>query len=197
MTYKTSPTFREFLNTLWEGGLTNHNKDYGGLTNVGITQDSYNTFCTRTSRPSKPINNLTEIDIVNFYWFDRYVPSYADKLPYPLSLVIFDTSVLFSVGASFSFINEYLFNNPVDYSTKGINLLLKQLKEGESVISIAEGICDCREKEHRKVINKDISQDVFLDGWLNRLDDLRTIVKQYKDRKELLWRYKTQTSQPS
>lgn len=202
MTYKISPVFREFLLTLdfvlkWEGGLVDSKDDYGGLTNIGITQDSYNTFCKVTSRPTKSVKNLTEIDVVDFYWFDRYIPSCADKLPYPLSLVIFDTSVLFSVGASFSFINEYLLNRPTDYSIKGLELLIKQLKEGKSPTDIALGICDCREKEHRRVVNRNPSQKVFLSGWLNRLDDLRTVIKQYKERKESLWRYRTRTSQPS
>lgn len=201
-TYKFSPAFREFLIALdfifkWEGGFSSDNNDYGGITNIGITQDSYDMFCQITSRPNKLVKDLTEIDVVDFYWFDRYIPSCANKLPYPLSLVVFDTSVLFSVSASFSFINEYLFDKPSDYSSKGINVLIQQLKEDKSVVDIALGICDCREKEHRKVTNKDISQDVFLDGWLNRLDNLRTIIKQYKERKELLWRFKTQTSQPS
>lgn len=202
MTYKFSPVFREFLLALdfiikWEGGLSDDDNDYGGITNIGITQDSYDMFCQVTSRPSKLVKDLTEIDVVDFYWLDRYIPSCANKLPYPLSLVVFDTSVLFSVGASFSFINEYLFNKPSDYSSKGIDVLIQQLKEGKSVVDIASGICDCREKEHRRVTDKDISQDVFLDGWLNRLNDLRTIIKQYKDRKELLWRFKTRTSQLS
>ena len=50
-------------------------------------------------------------------------------------------------------------------------------------MNIALVICDCREKEHRRVASKDSSQKVFLDGWLNRLNDLRTIIKQYKEKK--------------
>lgn len=190
-TYKFSPAFREFLIALdfilkWEGGFSSDNNDYGGITNIGITQDSYDMFCQITSRPNKLVKDLTEIDGVDFYWFDRYIPSCANKLPYPLSLVVFDTSVLFSVSASFSFINEYLFDKPSDYSSKGINILIQQLKENKSVVDIALGICDCREKEHRRVASKDSSQKVLLDGWLNRLNDLRTIIKQYKEKKESL-----------
>lgn len=197
-----NPAFREFLLALdfifkWEGGISNEVNDYGGLTNVGITQDSYETFCNRLSIPYKSVTELIEEEIVDFYWLDRYIPSGADKLPYPLSLVMFDTSVLFSVDSSYSFINEYLYNDPEDYSDKGLEFLLVKLKEGLSPIDVAHGICDCREKEHRRVTSNDNSQDIFLEGWLNRLNDLREIINKYKNKNEHLWRYKMQTSVPS
>ena len=110
MTYKINPGFKEFLLALdfilkCKGVLSNDSKDYGGVTYTEITQDSYDTYCKRVSKNRKLVKDLTEINVVDFYWLDRYIPSGADKLPYPLSLVIFDTSVLFSVEASFSFVN--------------------------------------------------------------------------------------------
>jgi lysozyme family protein len=199
MTYKINSVFREFLLALdfilkWEGGLSNDSKDYGGVTYTGIKQDSYDTFCRRVSKNRKLVKDLTKINVVDFYWLDRYIPYGADKLLYLLSLVVFDTSVLFSVETSFSFVNEYLYKGPISYSIKGMKVLLEQVKANKSIANIALGICDCREKEHRRVASKDSSQKVFLDGWLNRLNNLRTIIKQYKEKKESLWRYKTQTS---
>ena len=110
MTYKINSVFKEFLLALdfilkWKGVLSNDSKDYGGVTYTGITQDSYDTYCKRVSKNRKLVKDLTEINIVDFYWLDRYISFGADKLPSPLSLVIFDTSVLFSVEASFSFVN--------------------------------------------------------------------------------------------
>lgn len=202
MTYKLNPAFREFLLCLdfvmkWEGGYSDYPSDYGGVTYKGITQASYRTYCDRTGKINKPVASLTEIDVVEFYWFDRYLSIKCDKFPYPLSLIIFDNAVLFSPSASLSFVNEYIYKDPEDYSFKGVELLLIKVKKGLSPKEAALAICDCREKEHRRVVNKDSSQEVFLSGWMNRLNNLRELIRQHKDRHKHICPYKTKTLPPS
>ncbi|MFN8493825.1 MAG: glycosyl hydrolase 108 family protein [Caldilineaceae bacterium] len=68
----------------WEGGYVNDPNDPGGETNYGISKRSY---------PQLDIANLTLDQAVEIYQRDYWQASGADKLPWPLSLVHFDSAV--------------------------------------------------------------------------------------------------------
>ena len=73
----------------WEGGYVCHPDDPGGETKFGISKQSY---------PDLDIKNLTREEAVHIYRRDYWQASGADRLPWPLALVHFDTSVNHGVG---------------------------------------------------------------------------------------------------
>ena len=73
----------------WEGGYVNDPRDPGGETNMGISKNSY---------PALDIANLTRDQAVAIYQRDYWQASGADKLPWPLCLMHFDTAVNAGVG---------------------------------------------------------------------------------------------------
>lgn len=68
----------------WEGGYVNDPNDPGGETKYGISKRSY---------PQLDIANLTEAEAKAIYERDYWQASGADGLPWPLSLVVFDSAV--------------------------------------------------------------------------------------------------------
>lgn len=72
-----------------EGGYVNDPNDPGGETKYGISKRSY---------PQLDIANLTEADAKAIYARDYWQASGADGLPWPLSLIHFDSAVNTGVG---------------------------------------------------------------------------------------------------
>ncbi|MGE3487928.1 MAG: glycosyl hydrolase 108 family protein [Nitrospira sp.] len=68
----------------WEGGYVNDPHDPGGETNMGISKRSY---------PNLDIAGLTRDQAVAIYQRDYWQASGADTLPWPTSLMHFDTAV--------------------------------------------------------------------------------------------------------
>ena len=67
-----------------EGGYVNNPADPGGETNFGISKRAY---------PNVDIKNLTRESAIKIYETDYWFKSGADKLPWPLCLVHFDSAV--------------------------------------------------------------------------------------------------------
>jgi len=68
----------------WEGGLVEDKNDPGGLTKYGISQKSY---------PYEDVKNMTLERAKEIYYQNYWLKSDCDKIPFPMNLIIFDTSV--------------------------------------------------------------------------------------------------------
>lgn len=76
-----------------EGGLVNHPKDPGGLTNKGITQRTYSAWLKSKGRPGQSVKNITKAEadtIVSEQYLD---PVKFDQLPAGLDYSVGDFSV--------------------------------------------------------------------------------------------------------
>lgn len=76
-----------------EGGKANHKNDRGGVTNLGITQAAYDTFCRRLKRPSKSVNTLSRAEAVEFYRLKHWDWPRVGELPWPFNMLAFDAGV--------------------------------------------------------------------------------------------------------
>jgi lysozyme family protein len=176
--------FTQTLNYILEveGGVSNHSADLGGYTNKGITQASYNTWSQANGRTPQDVATLSNAQVADFYYNDRYTPSGAGNLPYPLSLVVMDLSVNYrGPGDAQQFLNQAL-GRPYTTSYKedpsAIAEAVNRLKSGqETAQSLALKLIDLKEAEHKSNVAKNPSQAVFLEGWLNRVQRMREIVK--------------------
>lgn len=68
----------------WEGGYSNDPHDKGGETNFGISSAAY---------PDLDIKNLTEAQVCEIYRRDYWLKNNCYKMPYPVALIVFDSSV--------------------------------------------------------------------------------------------------------
>jgi lysozyme family protein len=78
----------------WEGGYSNNPADRGGETNWGISKRAY---------PNVDIASLTREEAAAIYHSDYWLASGADKLAWPLNLLVFDAAVNCGVGQALAF----------------------------------------------------------------------------------------------
>lgn len=121
----------------WEGGYVNDPSDRGGETKYGISKRAY---------PRLDIKNLTKEQAQEIYLNDYWKASGADKLPWPLSLYVFDTAVNMGVKRALDFLK----------------------KSNGSVSEYAK----LRGAFYTRIAERRPSSMKFMKGWTNRLNDM-------------------------
>ena len=166
----------------WEGGVSNDPADRGGLTKWGVTQATYDRFRKAKGLPLQPVVKLTEVEMREIYLRFYWQPVKGDEFAYPLALVLFDTGVNMGVGTAIKLLQ------------RAINDLLPQQKWvavdgvlGEQTLKAAKTLdpkrlalqlCKRREERYCAIVRANPTQQKFLRGWLNRLNDLRRSIQQ-------------------
>ncbi len=134
-----------------EGGRANHPADKGKKTSRGVTQKNYDSWRGKHGLPTRDVWEITEEEARAFYREEFWWV--AKALPWPLSLVVFDTAVLFG-------------------QPRARKWLLEARASGADLQATMRSILERRAERHREVAEKDPTQRVFLRGWLNRVDAL-------------------------
>jgi len=157
-----------------EGGEaeTNYSTDRGGQTKFGITKSAYTDFLGR-SATSEDISNLTYQTATDFYsWlYDRYgLDSYPSNFRYSF----FDTITIAGFGGASGILQKALvkLGQPikVDYNAG------KQTREATSKVDpelLKIYFLNERELFHRNDAAQHSEQQMYLQGWLNRVNHLR------------------------
>lgn len=135
-----------------EGGYVNRKSDRGGPTNKGITQTTYNSYRRSKELPTADVRDITQQEIEDIYYNNYYKASGADQIENPrLALYVFDTAVLHGV-----------------YGAK------QMLKKSGGDLEKFEQI---RRESYYKDVEKNPEQKEYLQGWLNRVDNLKDYAK--------------------
>lgn len=139
----------------FEGGKADNPHDKGGRTNRGITQRTYDGWREDKGLGERDVFLLGEDELQDIYRTLYWWP--AKNLDWPLSLVVFDTAVLFGPSRATSW--------------------LAAVEWGEAPPeSMAWAILCLRRERHRDVVARDKTQARFLNGWMNRLTALAAVV---------------------
>lgn len=88
----------------WEGGYVNDPNDKGGETKYGISKRAY---------PNLDIKGLTLDEAKTIYRRDYWDVCKCDNLPYPMDILVFDTSVNMGVSRASHILSESI--NSVDF----------------------------------------------------------------------------------
>lgn len=147
MSYKNFELGLQFLFPA-EGGYSNHKSDLGGATNMGITQDTYNSYLKRKKYKFKAVKYITREEAKEIYYEDYWKASGADNIVNPqLAIAVFDTAVLHGITMARCFYRE---------SGGNLNKFLA-----------------LRKKNYDEIVRYRPSQRVFYKGWNNRVDNLK------------------------
>lgn len=153
----------------WEGGYVNHPADHGGETNKGITTATYRDYRARKGLPRQSVRFITDAEVRDIYEMMYWKPARCDAMAKPLAIAHFDTAVNFGVGGATLFLQELL-RVPVDrVFGPRTQTALVQSNHANLGLRYPQLRIDYR---YRRV-NRDPSQRVFLQGWLNRDNDLQ------------------------
>ncbi len=156
----------------WEGGKVDITIDPGGRTNRGITQRVYNSYRASKGLSQKDVFESTFDETKDIYKRDYWTPSKAETMVTPLAVVMFDSAVLLGLGGATSRLQEAL-GIAVDggFGPQTLNKLQSNNNKTTALKMIDKRIAF----HHRIVAGRPASQ-VFLNGWLNRCNNLKTFI---------------------
>ncbi|RMF14137.1 MAG: hypothetical protein D6757_06855 [Alphaproteobacteria bacterium] len=159
-----------------EGGFSNHADDRGGATKYGITRT---TLAAWRGMPveTDDVRNLS-IDEARRIYRARYVEEPGiERLPFGLRAPMFDAAVLHGPGAAVRLL-QYLLRRigedvgPVDgrIGTRTITATLSaDARWGERLVA---SLAEERRRLIYRLVRRDPTQRVFVNGWLARIDRL-------------------------
>lgn len=152
-----------------EGGFVNHPADRGGATNWGITQKTYEQFIGRPVTVDE-IRRMPKGNAVAIYKQNYWDAVRGDEIKsYAIAFTLFDQGV----------------NRGPKRAIKQAQKIMGLYQDGvigpktlQAINSIPEkdflnSYLSESEKAYRSIVNANPSQQVFLRGWLKRVDSLR------------------------
>ncbi len=157
----------------WEGGYVNHPNDPGGATNMGVIQDTYDTYRIEKRLPTQPVELITHEEVHDIYFSMYWKPSQATIMVLPLAVAHFDTAVNFGVGGAIEFLQEALGISADGVFGPGTQATLSANNNAQTAAKIVQGRINYRNQR----VASSPSQEVFLQGWLNRDNDLGSFLK--------------------
>lgn len=168
----TTPAFDAALKFVlrWEGGFVDHPNDPGGRTNKGVTQKVYDGWRSRQGQPLRDVKLIEDSEVDSIYASDYWLPPRCDLLATPLELVQFDTAVNMGVGRAVRFLQGSVGCAVDGDFGPGTERAVAQCDAG----TVVGAYCDRREAFYRDLAQNNPKLAVFLKGWLNRLNALRT-----------------------
>ncbi|NLD68692.1 MAG: hypothetical protein GX644_07725 [Limnobacter sp.] len=167
----TTKAFQDALHFVlrWEGGYVDHPDDPGGATNRGVTQAVYDRWRQAAGLARRAVRELADDEMHAIYESGYWRPPRCDALAGPLDLVQFDTAVNMGVGRAARFLQQAA-GATVDGQIGPKTLeCVKNCAHSELV----SGYCQIREQFYRELVQRKPRMQLFLKGWMNRLDALR------------------------
>lgn len=154
----------------WEGGYVDHPNDPGGKTNKGVTQAVYDAWRTASRLPKRSVRDIEHAEVEAIYRANYWAAAKCDLLSSPLDLVQFDTAVNMGVGRAVRFLQTSV-GTTVD---GGFGPGTQKAVDAADPAKVVVAYCNERERYYRALCEKNSKLAVFLKGWLNRLNSLRT-----------------------
>lgn len=156
-----------------EGGYSDHKADRGGKTMYGITQLTFNMWLTKHNLPTRPVRSLTKSEMQQIYRQEYWTKASCQYMTEKLAICHFDAAVNHGLGRA-----AKLLQKAVGVAEDGV---IGQ-KTLDAVQSIPENIVireylNARDDFYHQIVARDPSQLAFLDGWMNRLENLEKELK--------------------
>ena len=154
----------------WEGGYVHNKYDNGGATNKGVTYKTWVDYCNKKGKEA----SLTTLrKMTNAEWVEIFKTGYwnAWKADSIVSQRVANICVDWSWMSGFKVIKKV--QKLLSVTADGI-VGPKTLAaiNGHSGDALFGQIKELRKKYYANIVRKDPTQQIFLKGWLNRLEDL-------------------------
>lgn len=159
----------------WEGGLSDHPADPGGRTNMGITHSVYDAYRKEKGLPIRDVSLIEMWEVQDIYREKYWKASKADTMVNSLAIVHFDTAVNFGVNGAVMFLQEAFGFSGGAVDGKFGSDTTKALQANNNKATALK-IVDGRIAYRHERVRKNPGQKVFLEGWLNRDNDLKKFI---------------------
>jgi lysozyme family protein len=156
----------------WEGGFVDNPADPGGRTNKGITQKVYDAWRQQQGQDLRDVKLIEDPEVATIYQSQYWTPACCEDLAAPLALAEFDTAVNMGVKRSIRFLQSAVKCTADGSFGPGTQQAIAACDPGDALV----GYCNAREAYYKQLVQQNAALNVFLKGWLNRLDALRQAV---------------------
>lgn len=173
----------------WEGGISDHPDDAGGVTAYGASYE----FVTHLARNDSdflrsigvaplPVCRATILVITRsqvraMFAREFWLKPGLDDLTRPIAALIYDAAVNCGLSRGIKLAQQGA------NRSRAVNLAIDGILGPKSKQALASpdaplvrAIADCRREFYRSLVRKKPSRQVFLRGWLNRVDALEAII---------------------
>lgn len=140
-------------------GYVNIPQDRGGETKYGIAQ---------VSHPEIPVRDLNLYGATAVYFYKFWLKGRNDQLPYPITIIHFDGCVNHGVGRAAKFLQSAVGVEP----DGGIGPVTLDAVMATDPVTIIQNISDGRKRFYNAIVRNNPSQEMFLDGWLRRINEV-------------------------
>lgn len=154
-----------------EGGWSNHPADRGGATMYGVTQSTYNAWRKKKGRPSQSVSKISKEEAKELYNEEYWKAASCDKLPWPISYLVFDAAVNSGVKRAILWLQTGLHCQP-DGVVGSATIRAAEQAVSSGNTSALLGIVDARTVFLARLIQSKPSQAAFLLGWWRRTQRL-------------------------
>lgn len=158
----------------WEGGYVNHPNDRGGATNKGVIQSTYNAYRDDKGLSRRSVRHISNDEVQEIYrdryWKAARCHEIAERSE-SLAIAHFDWAVNAGTGRAIKTLQEC--TGTIVDGVWGPNT--RKSFEATNPNQVLNCYLNRREQLYRRWGRG--SQAVFLDGWLNRLNDLREFLR--------------------
>lgn len=156
-----------------EGGFVDHPADRGGPTNFGITQETLSRHLGRDAT-AEDVRRLTQDVAENIYRKDYYTAPGIDALPERVQPFVFDSAVNHGPRRAIRFVQQVCNAAGLgDLAVDGIcgPNTCRAAAEADRVMGdwFLAALVEERRNFYHAIVEADRSQEVFLNGWLNRI----------------------------
>lgn len=163
--------FNDFLKKVLklEGGYVNHPNDKGGCTNKGVTINTFREIYGENMNCSD-LKNITDEQLEFIYKKNYWDPCWGDNINCPkIAQIIVDWAVNSGVKTAIKNVQKIVGTTPDGImgpkTIEAINKypvkeLFNELKKNRQIF-------------YENIVEKNPSQKVFLNGWLNRLNEYK------------------------
>jgi lysozyme family protein len=143
--------------------------DPGGRTNKGVTFRVYDTWRKAQGLATRDVRSITDDEVSAIYRTNYWEAARCDRLPWPTAMLQFDTAVNMGVGRAVRFLQQSL-DIAVDGGFgKDTAAAVSKADQGDLAIRY----CSTREDFYNDLVAQKPAMNVFLHGWMNRLNSLR------------------------
>ncbi|WP_298855429.1 glycosyl hydrolase 108 family protein [uncultured Ruegeria sp.] len=156
----------------WEGGYVDNPNDPGKATNKGITQKVYDAYRQSHGLPTQSVRAISQKEVDDIYLKDYWDMAKCPDLPSVLGIVQFDSAVNCGTGRAMKFLQQ-----AVGCTADGLwGPSTATHAASCSPVTTAGTYLDERVSYYKAIAREHTSNEVFLKGWLNQVDSLRSYV---------------------
>lgn len=154
----------------FEGGVSDHKEDRGGLTNFGVTQATYDRFRRLNWLKPRSVREIADVEVMAIYRDDYWIAARCNEMPARIAMCVFDSAVNHGPGRAIRLLQQAL-HVPVDgMFGPRTKAALEHADERETI----RRFLDARQDFYDDIIERDPTQIKFQRGWTNRVIALRT-----------------------